>query len=218
MAQAKLKSAATVTAQVQPTKTLTDYKSLAEGALKNLAAAYGELGKILIDAEIDLGKQEYLSLLIHLKHKGISTAQIGCARGVAQKRIDPSLVFFADKKLRVPAMPMRVQHKLRSGTLAIKKPDGAIEHKKWDQLTASERFQLVSPDYTRILPPEEQIVKASYGTNASKSVHFDGEALLIARSTVPVRDLVDKLRSKGQLDAFLALINRMAKSKEKKSA
>jgi hypothetical protein len=93
-----------------------------------------------------------------------------------------------------------------------------MNHKKWHDMTNSERFQLVGPAYTKILPPEEQIVKATYGTNGSKNVHFDGEALVIARSTVPVKDLVDKLRSEGQLDAFLALINRMAKSKEKKSA
>lgn len=206
------------TQTVQPKKTLADYKTLAETAVKNLEAAYGELGKILIDAEIDLGKQEYGVLVIHLKHKGISPAQIECARGVAQKKIDPSIVFYAEKKLRLPKLPLSAQQKLRKVSHAIKKPDGEVEHKKWDQMTTSERFQLVGPAYTKILPPEEQIVKAPYGTNGSKNVHFDGEALVIARSTVPVKDLVDKLRSEGQLDAFLALINRLAKSKEKKSA
>jgi hypothetical protein len=218
MAHAKLKSAATVTAQVQPKKTLTDYKSLAESAVKNLEAAYGELGKLLIDAEIDLGKQEYLSLLLHLKHKGISTAQIVCARGVAQKKIDPSLVFYADKKVRLPALPMPAQQKLRTATHAIMKPDGEVEKKKWDTMTSAERFQLVGPTYTKIIPPEEQIVKAPYGTNGSKKVTFDGEALVIARSTVKVVDLVDKLRSEGQLDAFVALVSRLARTKDKKSA
>ena len=131
MAQAKLKSAATVTAQpVQPKKTLADYKTLAETAVKNLEAAYGELGKILIDAGIDLGKQEYGVLVLHLKHKGISPAQIECARGVALKKIDPSIVFYAEKKLRLPKLPMSAQQKLRKVSHPIKKPDGEVVHKK----------------------------------------------------------------------------------------
>jgi hypothetical protein len=141
-----------------------------------------------------------------------------CARGVAQKKIDPSLVFYADKKVRLPALPMPAQQKLRTATHAIMKPDGEVEKKKWDTMTSAERFQLVGPTYTKIIPPEEQIVKAPYGTNGSKKVTFDGEALVIARSTVKVVDLVDKLRSEGQLDAFVALVSRLARTKDKKSA
>jgi hypothetical protein len=220
MAQAKLKSKTALTAQptVQPKTTLTQCKGLADTAVKNLEAAYGELGTVLIDAEIDLGKQEYLELTIHLKHQGISAAQIQCARGVAQKRIDSSLVFYADKQLRMPAMPMVVQKTLRTKEHPLKQPDGTIENKKWEAMKTAERFQLVGPTYSRIIPPEEQLLKTPYGPNSSKHVHFDGESLVIARSTVPVQELVDKLRSEGQLDAFVALINRMAKSKEKKSA
>jgi hypothetical protein len=76
-------------------KTLPEYKSLTDAAVKNLEAAYGELGKILVAAEIDLGRKEYDELVLHLKHQGISTAQIAAARGVAQKKIDPTLLFYA---------------------------------------------------------------------------------------------------------------------------
>ena len=85
-------------------------------------------------------------------------------------------------------------------------------------MTSAERFQLVGPAYTNIIPPEEQIVKVRYGTNGSKNVTFDGEALVIARSTVKVVDLVDKLRSAGQLGVFVALVSRLARTKDKKSA
>jgi hypothetical protein len=141
MAQSKLKLAATVTAQpIQPKKTLAAYKTLADTAVKNLEAAYGELGKILIDAEIDLGKQEYGVFVLHLKHKGISPAQIECARGVAQKKIDPSFAFYAEKKLRLPMLPISAQHKLGKLSHPIKKPDGGVEHKKGSSGTTVRKF------------------------------------------------------------------------------
>ncbi len=205
------------TQTVQTKKTLAQYKSLAAVAVKSLETAYGELGRILLDAETDLGKQEYAELVLHLKHQGLSAAQISAARGVAQKKIDSSLIFYADKKLRLPALPMPVQEKLRKIDHPIKKPDGVVEKKKWDRMSASERLQLVGPKYNRLIPPDEQVVK-TYGSIPKTNVHFNGDSLVLNRSTLLVKDLVAKLRSQGQLDAFVTLITRLTKSKERKSA
>lgn len=52
------------------TKSLSDYKALADVALQQLNTAYEQLGRILLDAERDLGK-EYQNLVLHMKHQGL---------------------------------------------------------------------------------------------------------------------------------------------------
>lgn len=193
-------------------KDLSQYKKLAEVCVKRLNEAYAEMGKLLLNAEKDLGR-EYAELVIYLKHQGLSATQIAASRAVAQKKLDPALLFYAEKKLRLPNLPLKVQQTLRKVKHEIKQPDGSVVKEDWDSMPATHRFQLVGPKFNRIIPPDEQVVK-SYGVISKVNVHFDGNALKVGRSTLEVAVLASKLQSLGQLDAFLTAIQKVAKRRK----
>lgn len=143
--------------------------------------------------------------------------QIQAARLVAEKKLEPELIFYADKKLRLPNLPAPVQAKLRKIKHDIKQEDGTTAKETWDTMPASHRLQLVGPRYDRLVPAAEQIVK-KYGEIKRNDVHFDGSAIRVGRSHLEITTLVAKLRSLGQLDAFLAAVQKAAAKTTAKTA
>jgi hypothetical protein len=202
-------------------KTVRDYVEELKRAVKSHGDTYREIGLILIEARDQLSREEYDTLEQFLIGTGFTRGKVQACVAAAEGSFNPDLLFYYEKNTRMARLTKKDQERLASDPLPVKQPDGSIENLRWSQCNAAQRFQLLGRSCDRILPPEDQVVKATGEVNrVYEDFTFDPKTDFVTvsvgkkRGKFRVRDFADSLVSKGQAKAVLARLTRLVNAME----